>query len=93
MASLAIRPWEDDMLHITVGRGDEDYATIQEAIDAVPYDMPAQITISEGVYREKLFSDKESISLCGHSSAAGMSFYAISRLSMIQGMGAWSARA
>ncbi len=65
MASLAIRPWEDDMLHITVGRGDEDYATIQEAIDAVPYDMPAQITISEGVYREKLFSDKESISLCG----------------------------
>lgn len=53
------------MLRISVGRNGEDYSTIQEALDAVPYDTPAEIVISEGKYREKLFSDKRSIAMVG----------------------------
>ena len=47
------------MLTITVGRNDEDYTTIQEALNAIPYNTEAEIIISEGIYREKLFSDKK----------------------------------
>ena len=53
------------MLRISVGRNGEDYSTIQEALDAVPYDTPAEIVISEGIYREKLFSDKRSLTMRG----------------------------
>ena len=53
------------MLRITVGKSDEDYSSVQEALNAVPYDVPAEIVISEGIYKEKIFSDKESISLVG----------------------------
>ena len=44
------------MLTITVGRNDEDYTTIQEALNSIPYNTEAEIIISEGIYREKLFS-------------------------------------
>ena len=53
------------MLRITVGRGDEDYMTVQEAINAVPYNTEAEIIISAGVYREKIFSDKNSLRIKG----------------------------
>ena len=53
------------MLTITVGRNDEDYTTIQEALNAIPYNTEAEIIISEGIYREKLFSDKKSLSIRG----------------------------
>ena len=46
------------MFRISVGCNGEDYSTIQEAIDAVPYDIPGEIVISEGTYREKIISDK-----------------------------------
>lgn len=53
------------MLRISVGRNGEDYSTIQEALDSVPYDVEVEIAISEGIYREKLFSDKRSLALKG----------------------------
>ena len=56
------------MLRITVGRNGEDYSRIQEAIDAVPYDIDAEIIVSEGEYREKLFADKRSLSIRGEGS-------------------------
>ena len=54
------------MLKLTVGRNGEDYYTIQEAIDAVPYNEKAEIIISEGLYREKLFSDKRDLRIRGN---------------------------
>ena len=53
------------MLEITVGHDAEDYWTIQEALDAVPYECEARIVVSGGVYREKLFCDKRSLELVG----------------------------
>ena len=53
------------MLKITVGKNDEDYTTIQEALNAVPYDTEAEIIISEGIYKEKIFSDKSSLVIRG----------------------------
>ena len=53
------------MLTLTVGKNGEDYYTIQEAINAVPYEEKARIIISEGLYEEKIFSDKSDISLEG----------------------------
>ena len=51
---------------ITVGQGlAYDYTTIGQALDAVPYHTKATIRIAKGVYREKLFSDKEDITLIG----------------------------
>ena len=53
------------MMRLTVGRNDEDYQTIQEALDAVPYLEEAEVLISEGVYEEKLFSDKDNLTVRG----------------------------
>ena len=53
------------MLVITVGRNDEDYTSIQEAINAVPYGMKAEILISEGFYSGKLFSEKADLTIRG----------------------------
>ena len=53
------------MLELTVGRNGEDYYTIQEALDAVPYECSARVTISEGEYREKLFCDKADLTVAG----------------------------
>lgn len=52
-------------LRITVGRNDEDYTSIQEALNAVPYGIKAEIVISSGYYNEKLFSDKDDLTLRG----------------------------
>ncbi len=53
------------MLSLTVGRNGEDYYTIQEAINAVPYNTEAEILISSGRYEEKLFSDKAFLTVKG----------------------------
>ena len=54
------------MLHLTVKQdGSGDYATISEAVLAVPYALEAEITIGPGVYREKLVCEKRCITLRG----------------------------
>lgn len=54
------------MLKLTVSkRNDALFHTIQEAINAVPYETPAKITVEEGIYRERLFSDKSDLTLVG----------------------------
>ena len=53
------------MLRITVGKGDEDYFRIQDAINAVPYGMEAEIIVSDGIYHEKVFSDKMDLTIRG----------------------------
>lgn len=45
--------------------GKGDYITIQEALDAIPYGEEAHVTIDEGIYREKLFSDKKNLTMEG----------------------------
>ena len=43
------------MLHLTVAQdGSGDYASVSEAVLAVPYELEAEIVIGPGVYREKL---------------------------------------
>ena len=54
------------MYTLTVDQsGKGHYCSIQEALDAVPYAQEARIIIEEGVYHEKLFSDKRSLHLVG----------------------------
>ncbi len=54
------------MLKLTVGKnGTENYGSIQEALEAVPYNQKAEIIISEGRYREKLYSDKKDLTIRG----------------------------
>ena len=54
------------MLTITVAQnGSGDFATIGEAVLAVPYDTPAEILIGPGTYREKLACEKRDITLRG----------------------------
>ena len=54
------------MLTITVARdGSGDFVTLGEAVQAVPYEIPAQILIGPGTYREKLFCEKGQIALKG----------------------------
>ena len=53
------------MMRITVGQGSGDYYSIQEALDSVPYNTEAEIVIAEGVYNERIFSDKRSLTLRG----------------------------
>ena len=54
------------MLTITVAQdGSGDFATVSEAVLAVPYGCAAQICIGPGVYREKLVCEKQEITLTG----------------------------
>ena len=53
------------MLEIRVGGKDCDFSNISEAVNAVPYAVEAVIYIGEGVYREKIFSDKKNIAFIG----------------------------
>lgn len=45
--------------------GKGHYCTIQEALDAIPYAVEAIVIVREGIYREKLFSDKHDLTLSG----------------------------
>ena len=52
------------MLHLTVAQdGSGDYASVSEAVLAVPYELEAEIVIGPGVYREKLVCEKRCITL------------------------------
>lgn len=54
------------MLTITVSRnGGGDFASIAEAVLAVPYALEAEILIGPGTYREKLVCEKKHITLRG----------------------------
>lgn len=57
------------MKEIYVGGTNADFATITEAIDSVPYEESAVIHIAEGVYHEKLFSEKKDLTLIGEAPA------------------------
>lgn len=41
------------------------FATIAEAVQSVPYEVPAIILIGPGIYHEKIFCEKSNITLCG----------------------------
>ena len=54
------------MLTITVAQdGSGDFASVSEAVLAVPYDCRAEIHIGPGTYREKLVCEKKDIALLG----------------------------
>lgn len=54
------------MLTITVAQdGSGDFASVSEAVLAVPYACAAEIRIGPGVYREKLVCEKQDITLIG----------------------------
>ena len=45
--------------------GSGDFTTITEAVNAVPYEIEAEIEIAPGIYREKLVCEKRQITLRG----------------------------
>ena len=54
------------MLNITVAAdGSGDFASVSEAVLAVPYACAAEVRIGPGVYREKLVCEKQDITLIG----------------------------
>ncbi len=53
------------MFELYVKKKDGDYFTVREAIEAVPYGEKAVIHIGEGVFCEKIFSDKKDITFIG----------------------------
>ena len=54
------------MLKLTVSQdGSGDFASISEAVLAVPYELEAEIRIGPGIYREKLVCEKRALTLRG----------------------------
>ena len=54
------------MLNLRVDQhGSGDYCTITEALEAIPYECEAIVTVNAGVYRERLFSDKRALTIRG----------------------------
>ncbi|HEX3038642.1 MAG TPA: pectinesterase family protein [Oscillospiraceae bacterium] len=45
--------------------GDGDFLTIMEAVNAVPYRLPARIFVKSGIYHEKLFVEKQKLQILG----------------------------
>lgn len=67
------------MLSLSVSKDSRgDYSTIQEAIEAVPYNTPAKITVCEGIYEERLFSDKRELSIIGRKGESVVVRHALS---------------
>lgn len=52
-------------MEILVEKNGGDFSTIQEAVEAVPYEESAVIRIGEGVFCEKVFCEKRDITLVG----------------------------
>ena len=52
-------------MKIVVEKSGGDFSSIQEAVNAVPYEESAEIHIGEGVFREKIFCEKKDITLVG----------------------------
>ena len=60
------------MLKLTVSQdGSGDFASISEAVLAVPYELEAEICIGPGIYREKLVCEKRALTLRGAGADAG----------------------
>ncbi len=53
------------MLEIHVEKSGGDFSSVQEAIEAVPFEESAKIMIGEGIFREKLFCEKRDITFVG----------------------------
>lgn len=53
--------------YIVCGNGGADFSTVSEAIGAVPEDVPAHIFIKNGIYREKIYCEKQALILTGES--------------------------
>ena len=54
------------MLELVVGHtGHYDFYSIQEALNQVPYGTKALIRVKKGLYKEKLFCDKDDITIIG----------------------------
>ena len=54
------------MLELSVRKdGAGSYRTLTEAVQSVPYGSPATIRIGEGIFEEKLFSEKKHLRLIG----------------------------
>lgn len=54
------------MFKVTVAKdGSGDYFTLQEALDSIPYSLEATVIVKEGIYREKIFSDKKDLTIKG----------------------------
>ena len=53
------------MLEIFVSKQEADYHTLQEAVDAVPYETEAVIHVAAGIYEEKVFCEKKNITIEG----------------------------
>ena len=54
------------MLTVTVAQdGSGDFASIAEAVLAVPYEEEALVQVGPGIYREKLVCEKQDITLIG----------------------------
>lgn len=54
------------MLTVTVAQdGSGDFASIAEAVLAVPYEEKALVQVGPGIYREKLVCEKQNITLRG----------------------------
>ena len=54
------------MLTVTVAQdGSGDFASIAEAVLAVPYEEEALVQVGPGIYREKLVCEKQNITLRG----------------------------
>lgn len=55
------------MLTIHAGKsGKADFLTLNEALQAVPYETPATIKLEAGIFEEKIFCDKKHIVLQGN---------------------------
>ena len=52
-------------LQIKVDKNGGDFSSLQEAINAVPFEESAVITLGEGTFREKIFCEKRDITLIG----------------------------
>ncbi|MCL2593182.1 MAG: pectinesterase family protein, partial [Defluviitaleaceae bacterium] len=56
------------MLKYRVGKSETcHYKTIQEAINAVPYNTSAEIFIEAGIYKEKIFCEKSDLTIIGEN--------------------------
>ena len=56
---------KDERRIIRVGKREGDYETLREALESVRYDEKAHILLEEGVFREKIFSEKADLILEG----------------------------
>lgn len=50
---------------LTKTSANAEFTTLSEALNAVPYAIPARIELAEGVYHEKIFSENQYLSISG----------------------------